>query len=177
MKIIDLSLPLFTGMPVFPGDPEVEIEVIHTHQQQTWELRQIKMGSHTGTHVDAYAHMHESLENLDQIPLESFLGKAQVIIDLQNLPEKRGLLFPQTIDIDYLETILSVSPKFVGGELTENLERALLEKRIITYTGLVHLDKLPVHRDFMFYGLPLKIKNGDGSPVRAIAIIEELEDR
>jgi len=52
------------------------------------------------------------------------------------------------------------------------LERALLGNNIITYTGLVNLELIPKVRTFIFYGLPLKIKGGDGSPVRAIAIIE-----
>lgn len=34
------------------------------------------MGSHTGTHVDAYSHMHKGKETLDEIPLERFFGKA-----------------------------------------------------------------------------------------------------
>ena len=40
------------------------------------------------------------------------------------------------------------------------------------YTGLVNLECLPKQETFIFYGLPLKIKSGDGSPVRAIAIID-----
>ena len=36
--------------------------------------------------------------------------------------------------------------------------------------GLAHLDLIDEQR-FIFIGLPLKIKNGDGGPIRAIAII------
>jgi kynurenine formamidase len=53
------------------------------------------------------------------------------------------------------------------------LERALLGKKIITYTGLVNLESLPKESNFMFYGFPLKIQSGDGSPVRAIAMVED----
>jgi len=60
MKVIDLSLPIYYGMEVFPGDPEVNIETIHTHENEGWELRKISMGSHTGTHVDAFSHMHDA---------------------------------------------------------------------------------------------------------------------
>ena len=60
-----------------------------------------------------------------------------------------------------------------GGMITEELERALLKNKIVTYTGLVNLECLPKQETFIFYGLPLKIKSGDGSPVRAIAIIED----
>ncbi|HBF76580.1 MAG TPA: cyclase, partial [Clostridiaceae bacterium] len=74
MKVIDLSVPLYTGMEVFPGDPDVNIEVVHTYEESTWQLRRLVMGSHTGTHVDAYSHMHEYKENLDEIPIERFFG-------------------------------------------------------------------------------------------------------
>ncbi len=172
MKIIDLSTPLFTEMPVFPGDPAVNIEVIHTYEKETWELRQLSMGSHTGTHVDAFSHMHAGAENLDDIPLEKFFGKAQVVRINETWPEETGLFFIEEAGIEQLARIAAFKPKFVGGNLTEALERALLGKKIITYTGLVNLENLPQAETFMFYGLPLKIQAGDGSPVRAIAIIE-----
>ena len=79
MRIIDLSMPIYTNMNVFPGDPQVKIDVVHTYKKNTWELRQLNMGSHTGTHVDAYSHMHEGKETLDEIALERFFGKAQVV--------------------------------------------------------------------------------------------------
>ena len=52
------------------------------------------------------------------------------------------------------------------------LEKALLENGILTYTNLINLDRLPRGEEFLFIGLPLNIKNGDGSPVRAVAILE-----
>jgi kynurenine formamidase len=38
--------------------------------------------------------------------------------------------------------------------------------------GLANMAALPVNRPFMFYALPLKLKGRDGSPIRAMAIIE-----
>lgn len=67
MKIIDLSMPLHTGRKVYPNDPEVKIDVIHTYEKDSWELRHLSMGSHTGTHVDAFSHMHDGAENLDDL--------------------------------------------------------------------------------------------------------------
>ncbi len=173
MRIIDLSMPLYTGMEVFPGDPKVKIEVVHTYESKTWELRNLQLGSHTGTHVDAFSHMIQGEESIDKIPLENFMGKAQLVNINEAWPKNLGLLFAQKIGIQELETILEANPRFVGGNLTEELERELLKEKIITYTGLVHLDLLPRGRQFMFYGFPLKIRDGDGSPVRAVAVLEE----
>ncbi|MED4601344.1 cyclase family protein [Paenibacillus validus] len=174
MKIIDLSVPLYTGMPVFPGDPEVRVAVVQTYETHAWELRQLILGSHTGTHVDAFSHMHAGLETLDEIPLERFFGRARVVDPRQpDWPRDRGLLFIDEVGIEAAGKIIGLNPGFAGGNLTEELERALLGERIITYTDLIHLDRLPKETDFMFFGVPLKIKGGDGSPVRAFAILED----
>lgn len=173
MKVIDLSAPLYTDMDVFPGDPEVRIEVVHTYKENTWELRHLNMGSHTGTHVDAYSHMHEGKETLDEIPIERFFGKAQVVELCQDLPRELGLFFIEEVGIEEINKIIDLNPGFVGGNITEALERALLGKGIITYTRLINLELIPKGKTFMFYGLPLRIKSSDGSPVRAIAIIED----
>ncbi|WP_254611184.1 cyclase family protein [Paenibacillus sp. JMULE4] len=59
MRVIDLSETIMDGMTVYPGDPEVKVEVVHTREEHTWELRQLTLGTHTGTHVDAFSHMHQ----------------------------------------------------------------------------------------------------------------------
>ncbi len=48
----------------------------------------------------------------------------------------------------------------------------LLGEEIILIENLTNLDKLPRHA-FSFQCLPLKVEHADGSPVRAIAVIEE----
>lgn len=172
MEVIDLTKPLYTGMPVFPGDPEVEIETVHTQEKEGWELRTVKFGSHTGTHVDAFSHMHKGKATLDEIPLERFCGDAQVVQLGQEWPVGLGLFFKETVGVECLDKILAAKPRFVGGDLSEELEHALLEEEIITYTDLINLNRLPLHTTFTFFGLPLKIKEGDGSPVRAVAILD-----
>lgn len=172
MEIIDLSAPLYSGMGIYPGDPEVTIKIKHTYEKEGWELRELSMGSHTGTHVDAFSHMHKNKASIDKIPIDCFFGPAQVVKKTGDWPNNMGLFFREAMDINSLEQILEKEPSFVGGEISEDLERALLKKEIITYTGLVNLNRLPFGKTFTFYGLPLKIKDGDGSPVRAIAIVE-----
>jgi len=172
MKIVDLTLPIYSGMKTYPGDPEVSVDLVHTYDKDSWQLRRLTLGTHTGTHVDAFSHMDPEGKTLDQIPVERFFGKAYVVEINQPFPKNTGLFFKETLDIDLLEKILAAEPPFVGGEISEEMERALLTKGIITYTNLTHLDLLPSDKPFMFYGFPLKIKDGDGSPVRAVAIIE-----
>lgn len=172
MKIIDLSKPIYNDMEVYPGDPEVKVEVVHTYEKDTWLLRRLSLGSHTGTHVDAFSHMDETGKTLDLIPLERFFGKAFIVGKDEPFQSEVGLIFREPVDIEFLNKIISANPPFVGGHISESLERNLLKSGIVTFTNLVNLEQLPTDKPFMFYGFPLKIKDGDGSPVRAVAIIE-----
>ncbi|REK66227.1 MAG: cyclase [Cohnella sp.] len=171
-KVIDLSVPIRSGMPVYPGDPDVEVQVVHTVESHGWELRRVTLGTHTGTHVDAFSHMHKGAPALDAIPLERFFGKAQVVRPDGKWPRDRGLFFKEEIGMEVFARLKEFRPPFVGGELTEALERELLGAGILTYTSLVHLDLIPEETDFTFYGFPLPIEGGDGSPVRAVAVLE-----
>ncbi|MDJ1505633.1 cyclase family protein [Xanthocytophaga agilis] len=172
MTIIDLSSTIYSNMEVYPGDPQVKVKIFHSHQTHSWELREISMGTHTGTHVDAFSHMHSGGQTIDKISLDKFCGKAWVV-NLQDIfPKQCGLVFTEEAGIDLLEKIIVAQPPFVAGFITTDLERELLRQEIITYTDLVNLDLLPVDTSFLFYGFPLKIKDGDGSPVRAVAILE-----
>lgn len=173
MKIIDLSQTIYSGMKVYPGDPEVAVTKIGSCETDGWVLRKITMGSHTATHVDAFSHMDESGQSLDHMPLDRFFGPARLVDPGQPFPKNIGLIFCEEVDISSLQSILLANPPFVAGEISESLERALLKKKVVTYTNLINLNQLPSDRKFMFYGFPLKIKDGDGSPVRAVAIIED----
>ncbi|MFW6387672.1 MAG: cyclase family protein [bacterium] len=174
MHIIDLSRPIHSGMEVYPGDPEVTVETVHTYESHGWLLRRLTLGAHTGTHMDAPSHMHPRGRTLSHLPAEQCMGPA-----LCNhagteplYPHGVGLLFARTVRNDELTRIIAARPPFVGGELDEAAERALLKEEIVTYTGLVNLELLPKGRQFTFIGLPLPIVDGEASPVRAVAIIE-----
>jgi len=175
MRFIDLSAPLKDGMPVYPGDPRVRIRIVHTHERHSWEVRSLSMGTHSGTHVDAPSHMHEGEASVDRLPLERFCGVSRVVDPEGEWPAGIGLFFAEPAGIELFGKLAERRPRFVGGELSEPLERALLGKGILTYTDLQGLEQLPKNRDFQFYGFPLRIEGGDGSPVRAVAVLDENE--
>ena len=171
MQVIDLTMQIYDGMEVYEGDPEVKIEVVHGYESHSWKLNRLEMGSHTGTHVDVFSHMHRDKETLDDIPIDRFFGKSQRVSLLEEYPIGKGLFFIEKVDIMEFDKLIKAKPSFIGGNITEALERKLLKNNVLCYTNLINLDKLPKGTDFMFYGLPLRIKEGDGSPVRAIAIL------
>ena len=83
MKIIDLSYPIQTGMPVYPGDVEVNI-----HIQRMWEADGFRLSSlhstmHAGTHIDAPSHISESNVMMKDIDLCRCIGIG-VLIDVRN---------------------------------------------------------------------------------------------
>jgi len=51
------------------------------------------------------------------------------------------------------------------------LHKAFMLKEKTIIENLTNLDKL-IGKDFTFAAFPLKFKNGDGSPVRAVAMLD-----
>jgi kynurenine formamidase len=177
MKIIDLSQPLYDRMDVYPRDPKVKIKQVHHLSKEGWRLKYLQFSSHIGTHVDAFAHMDRDGKTIDEIPINRFIGKTVVVKINQSLPKGVGLAFKEgKIGTKHLEKIKKAKPLFVlaGNEavLEVELERGLLKAGVITMTDLVNMEKLPSNKSFMFYGVPLKIRKGDGSPIRAFAVLD-----
>ncbi len=78
--LIDISVPLRTGMVHWPGDPEVHIERVRSMEQgNVCNVSFLSMGAHTGTHMDAPLHFIRDGKSLDQLPLEATIGPARVI--------------------------------------------------------------------------------------------------
>ncbi|WP_216896092.1 cyclase family protein [Nocardia alni] len=87
MTLVDLSVPITTGMPVYPGDPEVAIGPALTVATDGVNVLRLHMGSQSGTHVDAPFHIDDALPRLDELPLERFWGPATVV-DARGLPPR-----------------------------------------------------------------------------------------
>lgn len=79
MRIVDLSHPLTTGMPVYPGDPSVTITPALSVARDGVAVAHLSLGSHSGTHLDAPSHSIEGGRTVDQIPLELLQGDALVL--------------------------------------------------------------------------------------------------
>jgi kynurenine formamidase len=75
----DLSHPLATGMQVYPGDPEVDLRPALELERDGAAVTALRLGSHTGTHVDAPAHTVAGGRTMDQVQLEELVGEALVV--------------------------------------------------------------------------------------------------
>jgi kynurenine formamidase len=230
VEIIDLSQEIFSGMPVFPGLPEVKISVHVSHEQ--WEgvaesdvvspaVNRLELGEHTGTHVDAISHMARDYrgQSIDTMPLTMFYTEG-ICLDLskkrlQELIEPADLeraLSVAGLAIKPGDTVLLYTDHYrraygtgdwqAGPGLSVEAARWLGQQKIAAfgvetlapgvrhvsnkevhricgelgfthYENLVNLDRLIGRGRFRFIGLPLKIRGGTGSPVRAVAILEK----
>lgn len=228
-EIIDLSQEIFTGMPVFPGLPQVEITMHASHEEQggitdseivSPAVNRLDLGEHTGTHVDAINHMARQFrgQSIDTMPLAMFYTDG-ICLDLSH-KDLRELI--ETTDLEHAlsEAGLEIKPGDTVLLYTDHYRRAfgtedwdngpgisidaarwLGQQKIAAFgvetmsPGVRHVSNKEVHRicgelgfthyenmvnlyqligrgRFRFIGLPLKIRGGTGSPVRAIAVFE-----
>ena len=79
MRVIDLSHPISAEMPLWPGTPAPEISDLHTIGRDGFGERWLQLSSHTGTHLDAPAHIVEGAATLDRMPVDAFIGKGTVL--------------------------------------------------------------------------------------------------
>lgn len=101
MKIYDISVPITTDMPVWPGDPAVELQQVSAISSgESANITHLSMSAHTGTHIDAPKHFIDNGNTIDQIPLEKLVGEVLVmqIDDSVNVISELGLKSHLSID-------------------------------------------------------------------------------
>lgn len=79
MPIIDLTQPIHPGMPVYPGDEPPTITTTATISREGYQVQHLTLTSHTGTHLDAPAHLIPGGMTLDRFPVSHFQGQALVV--------------------------------------------------------------------------------------------------
>ena len=79
MRLVDLSWSVETDMPVFPGTPAVQCTAIASLAEQGYRETELRLTSHTGTHIDAPAHTEPEGLKLDQMEISWFAGRALVV--------------------------------------------------------------------------------------------------
>jgi kynurenine formamidase len=80
-RVVDLTQPVATGSPVYPGDPEVRVDAAATIGADGVNISRLALGSHSGTHVDAPFHVRGDGASLDDLDPGLFTGTG-VIADV-----------------------------------------------------------------------------------------------
>lgn len=68
-ELIDLTHPIASNMPVYPGTEPPVLITGCTIDESGFLEKKITLYSHTGTHVDAPAHLIKGAKTLDRLPI------------------------------------------------------------------------------------------------------------
>ncbi|MDH3602874.1 MAG: cyclase family protein [Candidatus Tectomicrobia bacterium] len=80
MLLYDITRPLSPALPVYPGDPVIDISPI---AQRVWgdaaNVSRMVLSSHSGTHLDAPRHFFDAGLAVDAVSLHVLLGAVRVV--------------------------------------------------------------------------------------------------
>ena len=93
--ILDLTHTIKEGMPVYPGTEPPTLAPASSYERDGYRETLLTMFSHTGTHVDAPAHIVEGARMLDEFAPEELVGRG-VVVDCRHLGEG-GVIDMQTL--------------------------------------------------------------------------------
>ncbi len=79
MRIVDLTHTVSADMPVYPGTEQPVFLTRNCHEEAGFLEKKITLSSHTGTHVDAPAHLVKDAETLDSLAIDHFHGRALMV--------------------------------------------------------------------------------------------------
>jgi kynurenine formamidase len=86
----DLSRPIESGMPAFPGDPAVSVTAHATVAGDGYRVSTLSCGSHTGTHVDAPSHTEPDGRPIDAVSIDRFAFDAR-LVDCRGRPARSAI--------------------------------------------------------------------------------------
>lgn len=86
--LLDLTHRMEEDMPVYPGTDKPIFDQCFTIEKYGFAETKVTMFSHTGTHMDAPAHMVSGGKTLDSYPISHFIGRAYLL----DLPAKMDQL-------------------------------------------------------------------------------------
>lgn len=125
-KLFDISVPVKNGGVVYPGNPEIHIELQQDMSRGgSSNVSLLAIGSHTGTHVDAPLHMIPGGAGVDGIPLDALIGPALVIA--------------------FDDDVMAVTEAYLRTQPISGHERVLLKTRNSRY-----IRERDFHRDYTY---------------------------
>ena len=210
--LIDMTHTITPDIPVYPGTPAPCLSPACTFTKDGFRETLLTFSSHTGTHMDAPAHLLPEGRTLDDMPMSQFSGRATVLDVSGEGPVITEAFLQSNYEAihtaDYILFYTGWEDRWGGPEFLEDRFPVPNEAaaRYLTSCGLkgvgtdaVSIDRmdggLPVHsillkagvlslenlclkkvrdrKNFLFFAIPLKFRNADGSPIRAFAELRE----
>jgi arylformamidase len=99
LELIDITVPVREGMPVYDRNPGVRLELAQSLERGDGaNVSRLDFGTHTGTHVDAPNHFLPGAAGIEALPLEAMIGPAHVV-DATSLTEDIDAAALEGLDI------------------------------------------------------------------------------
>lgn len=202
MKIHDISRPIHTGMPVWPGDTPAEFTFANTKAAgYSANVGRLRVSLHTGTHADAPYHYNDAGLKIDEVPVDTYMGPARVVDIRGHAVITRELLAahdfsatPRVLFKSDTWTDFAVFPSdwpLMSPDVPAWLAACGVKLVGLDVPSVDHLTSkdLPIHHAcdaanivivenldlravapgvYELIALPLRIRGGDGSPLRAV---------
>ena len=106
IKFYDVSVLISNDLPVWPGDPGVSVKLTSSFSKgDNVNVTHLKMGAHTGTHIDAPFHFEPDGKTIDQLSIETLIGPCRVI-EMLDVKQFIGPLDLEKIQLDGVKRIL-----------------------------------------------------------------------
>lgn len=198
--LIDLSIALDNTTPAYPGDPTISLSLSATFVNDGYVGHALQMGTHTGTHIDAPAHMIEGGDKLGTIALDRFIGPGKLIEGFSIEAAQAAQLAAGDIALFYTGTSdrLHEAGYFTDyPAMDATLAEYLIDKGVrlvgVDTCSIDNSEGFPIHKKllgagiplvenltnltslrgaaFRVYALPLKLDD-DGAPARVIAEVQ-----
>ncbi|RXZ79791.1 cyclase family protein [Paenibacillaceae bacterium] len=89
-QLVDLSLDIYHGAPTFAWDPKCAVVVHNTIETIGYNISQLSLSTHQGTHLDAPFHFLADGKTVEQLDLHKCIGEA-FLIDLSHKQAKEPI--------------------------------------------------------------------------------------
>ncbi len=101
--VIDLTQPLTSTIPIWLGDPQVEIQPWATIAKDGYFINRIALGEHSGTHWATPNSLIIGAKSAEQVPVEKLVAPA-VVIDIQQKAAQNADYLLSVEDVQIWET-------------------------------------------------------------------------
>ncbi|MBA3534877.1 MAG: cyclase family protein [Ardenticatenales bacterium] len=128
MTIYDVSVPISNQLPVWPGDPAIEVTRTGKMEEGSpVNVSQLRMGTHTGTHIDPPFHFLPDGCKVDELPLERLIGPAW-LADCRGTREvTREVLAQASIPGDVTRLLLLTDNSAIWENPTHEFDRGFVD--------------------------------------------------
>ena len=78
-RVVDLTHTLTYDFPTYFGEQQFFDEEVFNYADHSFNLKNIRMNEHTGTHIDAPLHFTDGGTSIDEVPVESLVCPLAVV--------------------------------------------------------------------------------------------------